>query len=54
MVSMLNLFSNKQGQELPYLAISLFYDVTTLFDENLKDLVNIFDFVVVSRWCARV
>jgi len=47
-------FSNKQGQELSYLAISLFHAVTTLFNENLQDLVNIFDIVVASRWCARI
>ncbi len=54
MVSMLNLFSNKQGQELSYLPNSRFFAVTTLFNKNLQDLLNIFDFVVVSRWCARI
>ena len=42
-------FSNKQGQELSYLATCLFHAVTTLINENLQDLVNVFDFVV-SRW----
>ena len=43
-VSILIFFSNKQGQELSYLAIILHHAVTTLFNENFQDLVNIFAF----------
>ena len=37
-------FSNKQEQEVSYVAIILYHAVTTWFNENFQDLVNIFAF----------